>query len=72
MRGVRVVSVGFSEHTAMLDADALVRVFVDHTLVLEANGLRRLTVVDGDVREQKIAADDRTYNALIRTFSEDR
>jgi len=67
---VRVVSVGYSGATVALDSLAEVRVFADQTLVLETSGLRRLTVVDGEVRDE-LVSDARTRERLTRLFNAD-
>lgn len=70
MRGVRVVGVGFTDATVALDAYAEVRVHEHETIVLEATGVRRLTVVDGDIRDEKVT-DPRERERLVRLFHED-
>lgn len=70
MRGVRIVSVGYTDHTVMLDADTEVRVHERETIVLESTGLRRLTVLGGDIRDEKIT-DPRERERLTRLFSQD-
>lgn len=67
---VRVVSVGYSDAVVALDPYAEVRVFADCTLVLETSGLRRLSLVDGEIRDEKVA-DARTRDRLTRLFSQD-
>ena len=70
MRGVRIVGVGFSDATVALDADSEVRVHEHETIVLQSTGLRRLTVVNGEVRDEKITV-PRERERLVRTFNED-
>lgn len=69
MTGVRVVGVGYTDHTVMLDSLAEVRVHERETIVLESTGVRRLTVVNGEIRDEKIT-DPRERERLLRMFSE--
>lgn len=69
MSGVRIVSVGYSDHTEMLPAHALARVYRDQTVVMVDGALRRLAVVDGDVRDEPIT-EVREYNRLSALFGE--
>lgn len=69
MSGVRIVSVGHTDHTVMLDAYAEVRVHERETVVLETTGVRRLTVVDDEIRDDKII-DPRERERLTRLFTE--
>lgn len=70
MRGVRIVGVGFTDATVALDSLAEVRVYPHETIVLETTGVRRLTVVNGDIRDEKIT-DARTVDRLTRLLSGD-
>lgn len=70
MNGIRIVSVGHSDSTVALDAYAEVRVHDGETIVLESTGLRRLSVVNGEIRDEKIT--DRSERELLtRMFNED-
>lgn len=69
MTGVRIVSVGHTDHTVMLDSLAEVRVYSANTVVLESTGVRRLTVVNGKVRDEKVT-DAHTRDRLTRLFQE--
>lgn len=69
MSGVRIVSVGHSDLTTMLPAHALVRVYRDQTVALVDGGLRRLTVVNGDVRDEPVT-ESREFNRLMGLFDE--
>ncbi|MEZ3156681.1 hypothetical protein AB1K56_07070 [Microbacterium sp. BWR-S6Y] len=61
---------GHTEHTVMLDGLAEVRVYERETVVLETTGVRRLTVVNGDIRDEKIT-DPRERERFVRMFAED-
>ncbi|WP_116239961.1 hypothetical protein [Microbacterium sp. AG157] len=61
---------GFTDATVALDSLAEVRVYPHETIVLESTGVRRLTVVDGDIRDAKVT-DPRERERLTRLFNED-
>ena len=67
---IRVVGVGYTDAMIALDAYAEVRVHERETVVLETTGLRRLTVVNGEIRDEKIT-DPRERERLTRLFHED-
>lgn len=60
---------GHTDRTVMFDAYSEVRVHERETIVLESTGLRRLTVVNGEVRDERVT-DARTRDHLTRLFAE--
>ncbi len=68
---IRVVGVGHTDAMIALDAYAEVRLFERHTLVLEATGMRRISLGDdGEIRDELIT-NRRERDLLTRMFQED-
>jgi hypothetical protein len=71
VRGVRVVSVGYSDMTAALPGDALVRVFPDATIWHRSGDLHRITVENGAVVESVVPHSTREYLVGMAAFAGD-